>query len=193
MAMREVIMHGGKRLVVRLLTLAMLALALPALAGCWPGTQQQASTAPPATISATAPAGAATTPPPVATWTAGNPPPAPKSAPKPKPAPAPQETVTRQSASAAILKAVNSSGSMGSNPDARFTAIHIKVFEQSSSGTLWVGATMDNNLDGGIVFAKKTPGHSWVIVDTGTGIDGSELAGKAPAAIAAKFEAAFPQ
>jgi hypothetical protein len=43
------------------------------------------------------------------------------------------------------------------------------------------------------VFAKKPAGKSWVIIDFGTGIDGSEMAGKAPADIAAKFKAAFPE
>ena len=79
------------------------------------------------------------------------------------------------------------------NPDAKVTRVDIKVFEKADNGTWWLGATVENNLDGGIVFAKKPAGRNWVILDFGTGIDGSEMKGKAPADIAAKFVAAFPQ
>lgn len=180
----------GRRSNLRTATIAAIAaltFATLAMSGCWGGVPKKAATLPtpaPAPI----PTQTASATPPVETAT----PPKPAPAPKPK-AEVPPEKVTRASADAAIMDAVNSSASMGSNPDAKFTAIRIKVFEQSSSGTWYVGAEMDNNLDGGIVFAKKSPGKPWAIIDTGTGIDGSEMAGKAPASIAAKFKAAFPQ
>ncbi len=181
---------GGRsrRLAAAAAVVAALSIATLAVSGCWGGAPKKAATLPTAAPAPVPTQAASATPPAEATA-----PPAPAPAPKPKPVTPPEEKVTRESAAAAIMDKVNSSASMGSNADAKFTAIHIKVFEQSSGGTWYVGATMDNNLDGGIVFAKKAPGKSWVIIDSGTGIDGSEMAGQAPASIAAKFKAAFPQ
>jgi hypothetical protein len=103
---------------------------------------------------------------------------------------APEKAVTRASAASAIKSKLNAGQG---NPDAKVTSVDIKVFEKADNGTWWMGAFVENNLDGGIVFARKPKGANWVIVDFGTGIDGSEMQGKAPAAIAAKFSAAFPQ
>jgi hypothetical protein len=102
----------------------------------------------------------------------------------------PEKPVTQASA-AAYIKSTLSAGT--TNPDAKVKSVDIKVFEKDYDSTVWVGAVIENDLDGGIVFAKKPAGKSWVIIDFGTGIDGSEMEGKAPSSIAAKFKAAFPQ
>ena len=106
------------------------------------------------------------------------------------PGPPPQKPVTEASAAAFIKSRLNSGQD---NPDAKVTSVDVKVFEKAANGTVWVGASVENNLDGGIVFAKKPAGGAWTIIDFGTGIDGSEMEGKAPADIAAKFKAAFPE
>jgi hypothetical protein len=103
----------------------------------------------------------------------------------------PAEKPVTEASAAAYIKSTLSAGT--TNADAKVKSVDIKVFEKDYQSTVWVGAIVENNLDGGIVFAKKPAGKKWVIIDFGTGIDGSEMEGKAPSAIAAKFKAAFPQ
>jgi hypothetical protein len=109
---------------------------------------------------------------------------------KPKPKPS-SGTLTKAEAALAIKTAVNATLDKGSDPRAKFTSVDIKVLEKDANGTYWAGADLTNDLDGGIVFAKKKAGGSWTIIDYGTGIDGTEMKGKTSAAIAAKFATAF--
>jgi hypothetical protein len=110
---------------------------------------------------------------------------------KPKAKKPATETMTKPQAAAAMMKAVNATIDQESDPRANVTSVDVRVLEKASNGTWWAGGYLANDLDGGIVFAKKAAGGAWVIVDMGTGIDGSEMEGKAPAAIAAKFAAEF--
>lgn len=104
--------------------------------------------------------------------------------------PKPLETVTKSQAAAAIKRAVNATVDYA---DARVRSVNVKVLEQTSSGTWWAGAYLVNNLDGGFVFAKKTPRNSWIIVTgpatslTYSDIDALHL----PAVVTAKFKAEF--
>ena len=111
---------------------------------------------------------------------------------KPKPQSKPTAgTITKAQAALAIKKAVNATLDKDSDARATVTAVDVKVLEKDADGTYWAGAYLTNDLDGGIVFLRKKAGDQWDIIDLGTGIDGSEMKGQAPSAIAAKFVAEF--
>lgn len=59
----------------------------------------------------------------------------------------------------------------------------VKVLIRDTDGTLWAGVVVENNIDGGVGYARRRLGKKWEVVDFGTGLEASELAGKASPAI----------
>ena len=188
-------MRRAPMLTASLLLAMLLVCATAVLSGCSaPPAQQQTQIVVPTQTASTGDTSAAATgvtspavegTPPVTTTTTTTP------AEKPQPKKPGTETITKAQAAAAIMKAVNATIDRESDPRAKVTGVDVRLLEKASNGMWWAGAYLANDLDGGIVFAKKPAGGAWAIVDMGTGIDGSEMAGKAPGAIAAKFAAAF--
>ena len=173
--------------------LAVAAALLIVLAGCTSPADRAAVVTPTATVSVTAnPTTSGTVSPGTPTSDEATKPPSTSTATTAKPEPKPPAaTITKAEAAAALKKAVNATIDAESDPRAKVTSVDVRVLAKDANGTWWAGGYLANDLDGGIVFAKMKAGGSWVVVDLGTGIDGSEMVGKAPASIAAQFQAEF--
>ncbi len=78
-----------------------------------------------------------------------------------------------------------------SDPSAVVHTVRVTLLIRDIDGSWWAGGFVDEKTSGGMVFAHKLPGDNWRIIDFGTGIDGTDLRGKAPVNVTRAFVKAF--